>query len=179
MLVSHVRDRSLEYTSTLSNLHSELEAVRQEVLDLRHVLGSRDANIASKDEEINTFHSTMELKQKEVIELTLRITQIEGKRSDQLQQSEDEKEKLIANMDQLWKDALVEKEQEVKAAWDKAREEYSETTFSCFYLIWKSNKDLNLDFLPEKTRAKELRKCLAREAAEAQGGLSDDTPRPS
>ena len=82
-------------------------------------------------------------------------------------------------MDQLRKDALVEKEQEVKAARDKAREEYSETTFSCFYLIWKSNKDLNLDFLPEKTRAKELRKCLAREDAEAQGSLSDDTPRPS
>ena len=104
---------------------------------------------------------------------------MEGKLANQFQQSEAEKEKLIADMDQLRKDSLIEKEQEVKAARDKAREEYSETAFSCFYLIWKSNKDLNLDFLPEKTRAKELRKCLAREAAEAQGGLSDDTPRPS
>ena len=104
---------------------------------------------------------------------------MEGKLADQLQQSEAEKEKLIGDMDQLRKDSLVEKEQEVKAARDKAREEYSETTFSCFYLIWRSNKNLNLDFLPEKTRAKELRKCLAREAVEAQGGLSDDTPHPS
>ena len=62
MLVSHVRDRSVEYTSTLSNLRSELEAVRQEVLDLKRVLGSRDADIALKDEEINTLCSTMELK---------------------------------------------------------------------------------------------------------------------
>ena len=82
-------------------------------------------------------------------------------------------------MDQLWKDALVEKEQEVKVVLDKAQEEYSEIAFSCFYLIWKSNKNLNLDFFPEKTRVKELKKCLAREAVEAQGGLSDDTPRSS
>ena len=91
---------------------------------------------------------------------------MEGKLVDQLQQSEAEKEKLIADMDQLRKDAFVKKEQEVKAAQNKARGEYSEKTFSCFYLIWKSNKDLNFDFLPEKTRAKELRKCLAREAGE-------------
>ena len=111
--------------------------------------------------------------------MALRVTQVEGKLADQLKQSEVEKEKLIADMDQLRKDALVEKEQEVKDAQDKAREEYSETTFSCFYLIWKSNKDLNLDFLPEKTRAKELRKCLAHEAAEAQSSLLYDTPHPS
>ena len=104
---------------------------------------------------------------------------MEGKLADQPQQSEAEKEKLITDMNQLWKDSLVEKEQEVKAIREKTLEEYSETTFSCFYLIWKSNKDLNLDFLPEKTRAKELKKCLARVVAEAQGGLSDDTPRPS
>ena len=93
----------------------------------------------------------MELKQNEVTELTLNITPMVGKLFDQLQQSEAEKEKLIADMDQLRNDALVEKEQEVKAVLDKAREEYSKTAFACFYLIWKSNKDLNLDFLPEKT----------------------------
>ncbi|XP_062100894.1 uncharacterized protein LOC133806801 [Humulus lupulus] len=179
MLVSHVRDRSVEYTSTFSNLRSKLEAVCHEVLDLRHVLGSRDANIALKDEEISTLCSTMELKQQEVTELTLRVTQMEGKLANQLKQSESKKEKLIADMDQLEKDVLIEKEQEVKAARDKAREEYLETAFSCFYLIWKSNKDLNLDFLPKKTRAKEFKECLACETAEAQGGLSDDTPRPS
>ena len=80
-------------------------------------------------------------------------------------------------MGQLRKDSLIEKEQEVKAARDKAREEYSETAVSCFYLIQKSDKDLNLDFLPVKTRAKELRKCLPHEAVEAQGSLLDDTPR--
>ncbi|XP_062080830.1 uncharacterized protein LOC133785626 [Humulus lupulus] len=88
MLVSHVRDRSVDYTSTLSNLRSEVEAVCQEVMDLRRVLGSMDASIASKDEEINTLHSAIELKQQEVIELTLKITQMEGKLVDQLQQSE-------------------------------------------------------------------------------------------
>ena len=85
MLVSHVRDRSVECTSTLSNLRSEHEAVLTEVLDLRCILGSRDADIASKDEEINTLCSTVELKQKEVTELTLRITQMEGELADQLQ----------------------------------------------------------------------------------------------
>ena len=63
MLVSHVRDRFVEFTSTLSNLRFVLQAICQEVLDLRHVLGSRDADIASKDEEINTLHSIVELKQ--------------------------------------------------------------------------------------------------------------------
>ena len=135
MLVSHVHDRSVEYTSTLSNLRSELEAVRQEELDLRRVLGSRDADIASKDEEINTLLSTVELKQKEVTELTSKITQMERELADRLQQSEAEKEKLIADMDQLRKDFLVKKEQEVKVAQEKARGEYSETAFSCFYLI--------------------------------------------
>ena len=63
MLVSHVHDRSVECTSMLSNLRSELEAVRLEVLDLRRILGSRDADISLKDEEISTLHSTVELKQ--------------------------------------------------------------------------------------------------------------------
>ncbi|XP_062080838.1 uncharacterized protein LOC133785633 [Humulus lupulus] len=34
MLVSHVHDRSVEYTSTVSNLCSELEVVRQEEISL-------------------------------------------------------------------------------------------------------------------------------------------------
>uniref|UniRef100_A0A803PSM9 Uncharacterized protein n=1 Tax=Cannabis sativa TaxID=3483 RepID=A0A803PSM9_CANSA len=76
---------------------------------------------------------------------------------DHLEKSEIERKKLVPEMDQLRKEAKA------------AQEEYSNNAFTFFYYVWRANKDhLNLDSILEKTRKKQLKKCLIREVTKSQ-----------